>query len=94
MKKKIKQLKEKGQRVWTVGKKVLSKIVSGKIGKISIGALVVVFLCLGFHGGWSVGPEGCSCSGGYKPPDPNEVRKIIKPDSVTHPILPRGAAHK
>ena len=92
MRKKIKHWKEKGQQAWIAEKELLSKFVAGPVGKFSVGFLIVVFVLLGTSFGWQCGKGGCNCSLGYKPPDPNDVRRIIKAETVSHPILKHKTA--
>lgn len=87
MRKHIKKWKEKGQQAVKAGKALLSKFVAGPVGKLSVGFLIVVFVLLGTSFGWQCGENGWNCSLGYKPPDPNDVRRIIKSETVSHPIL-------
>ena len=87
VRKKIKHWKDRVVQAAKAGKELLGKFVSGTVGKFSAGVLVVVFIALGTTFGWQCGKDGCNCSIGYKPPDPDNVRKIIKVEGVTHTQL-------
>jgi len=87
MRKKLKKLKEKGQQLYGVVKDLLTKIMSGAVGKVSAGVLVTVFICLGFSFGVDYGKDGLECNCGYKPPDPKKVRQLITDKSVTQKQL-------
>ncbi len=55
------------------------EFIKNDIGKISIILLIIVFILLGFSMNWVCSSkDGFSCSGNYTPPDPNDVKKIIK----------------
>ena len=53
------------------------KVEDKKIAKAGAVVLVMVFLLLGLSLRWSCGKDGFNCSGGYTPPDPDDVKKVI-----------------
>jgi len=58
--------------------KTISKAFKNKkVLKAGLSFLVITFIFLGFSMKWSCTDDGLSCSGGYTPPDPNDVKKII-----------------
>jgi len=61
----------------TVTKKISKVFKNKKILKAGLSFLVITFIFLGFTVKWSCTEDGLSCSGGYTPPDPNDVKKII-----------------
>ncbi len=48
-----------------------------KVLKAGLSFLIITFIFLGFTVKWSCTEDGLSCSGGYTPPDPDDVKKII-----------------
>ena len=54
------------------------KIFAKKSVQIGIAILIVVMFMLGFTINWNCSSRGWECGGGYAPPDPDDVNKIIK----------------
>lgn len=74
-------------KLWKFIKKVLAwlkEILAKKSVKIGLAILIAVMFMLGFSINWQCGSKGWRCGGGYTPPNPDDVNKIlkIKPDST------------
>lgn len=54
-------------------------LLSNRYVRISLSVLLAVMFMLGFSMAWQCGDKGNYCSGGYKPPNPNDVNEIIRP---------------
>jgi len=84
--------KKKKRRLTAVKKKLITfyeflkkcyykvkEFFSNKYVKISLSILLAVMFMLGFSTAWECGDKGNTCSGGYNPPNPNDVNKLIRP---------------
>jgi len=72
-------------KIWNLIRRVVTWLKE-KFGKTSIktgiAILVAVMYMLGFSINWQCGSRGWECDGGYKPPNPDDVNKIIKPKTA------------
>lgn len=67
--------------LWNFIKKILiwiKKLLAKKSVQIGVAILIVVMFMLGFSINWNCGSQGWECGGGYTPPDPDDVHKIIR----------------
>lgn len=58
-------------------------VLAKKSVQIGIAILLAVMFMLGFSINWQCGSGGWECGGGYVPPNPDDVNKILKVGKIS-----------
>ena len=76
----IEKITKAAKKLWEIVKELFAQ----KIVKIGLVVVIAVMLMLGLTINWNCGSRGWNCGGGYRPPKPEDVNKILKmkPGSV------------